>query len=90
MGEELQRSIHERDSAVEMFLKYCPDALDHLLDRWARASTPRCLMRPIDLDLRGKTFFDFFLFSPDTLKVKKISATHAYLHRREETLKCPS
>ena len=71
MGEELQRSIHERDSAVQMFLKYCPDALDHLLDRWARPSTPRCLMRPIDLDLRGKTFFDFFLFSPDTLKVKK-------------------
>lgn len=76
MGEELQRSIHEPDSALQMFLKYCPAALERLLDRLVpaggRPSTcTRCLMRPIELDIRGKTFFDFFLFSPNTLKVIK-------------------
>ena len=25
---------------------------------------PRCLMRPVDLELQGKTYFDFFLFAP--------------------------
>ena len=86
MGEELQRSIHEPDSALQMFLKFCPDALERLLDRLVpaggRPSTcARCLMRPMELDIRGKTFFDFFLFSPNTLKV--IYTCHTCSHAQD-------
>merc|ERR1719357_432371 len=56
MGDELQRDIQDPTSAFQMLLKYSPSALEHLFDR--------CLMRPVDLELQGKTYFDFFLFAP--------------------------
>jgi len=56
MGTQLQRDLKSPGSPFQMFLKYSPDALNHLFDR--------CMMKPVDLQLQGRLFFDLFLFAP--------------------------
>ena len=45
------------DSALKLFLKYTPDALEHLFDK--------CISSYCETEqVQGKIFFDFFLFCP--------------------------
>ena len=46
------------DSALKLFLKHTPDALEHLFDR--------CISSLCETEqVQGKIFFDFFLFCPN-------------------------
>ena len=45
------------DSALKLFLKHTPDALEHLFDRCISSLCER-------EQVQGKIFFDFFLFAP--------------------------
>ena len=79
MGTQLQRDLKSPGSPFQMFLKYSPDALNHLFDRWntwrpkvfrtffhvrCMMNIFRCMMKPVDLQLQGRLFFDLFLFAP--------------------------
>lgn len=47
------------ETTVQMFLKYCPDALNHLFDL--------CIVKPCTEQVQGTTYFDFFLFTTDNM-----------------------
>ena len=57
LGDEMKKSISDLYSPFQKFLKYSPDALNHLFDQ--------CLIKPVDTQVQGDTFFDFFLFEAD-------------------------
>ena len=51
--------MNASDSALKLFLKYTPDALEHLFDK--------CISSYCQTEqVQGKIFFDFFLFCPPT------------------------
>ena len=54
LGDELKKNLPDKNSPFQNFLKYSPDALNHYFDQ--------CLVQPIDCQLTGDTFFDFYLF----------------------------
>ncbi len=56
MADELHSDMHNPDSALKIFLKCSPDAVEHLLNR--------CLVNHCKDQVQGKIFFDFFLFYP--------------------------
>ena len=57
LGDELKKNLSDPDSPFQNFLKYSPDALHHYFDQ--------CLVKPLDCQLQGDTFFDFYLFNSD-------------------------
>ena len=55
--QEFHRNMNAPDSALKLFLKYTPDALEHLFDK--------CISSHCETEqVQGKIFFDFFLFCP--------------------------
>ena len=55
--QEFHRNMNAPDSALKLFLKYTPDALEHLFDK--------CIASYCESEqVQGKIFFDFFLFCP--------------------------
>ena len=60
--QDFHRNMTATDSALKLFLKHTPDALEHLFDR--------CISSFCETEqVQGKIFFDFFLFDP-TLQLK--------------------
>ena len=54
LSETLTEDMFSLDSTVQSVLKYSPDSFKHLLDL--------CLVKPVDCQVEGDVFFDFFLF----------------------------
>ena len=54
LSESLTEDVFSVDSTVQSLLKYCPDSFRHLLDL--------CLVKPVDCQVQGDVFLDFFLF----------------------------
>ena len=63
LGDEMKKSISDLYSPFQKILKYSPDALNHLFDQ--------CLIKPVDTQVQGDTFFDFFLFEADPWAILK-------------------
>ena len=112
MSQQLQLDLKSPGSPFQMFLKYSPDALNHLFNRCLnllqerqiqRQPVPqekynvfvvffspevtRCMMKPVDLQLQGRLFFDLFLFAPCHITGCELGAyfslhvnLHLYLH----------
>ena len=57
LSQEMNTNILEKNSTINEFLKYSPDALKYLFDR--------CLLKPVPCQMQGEVFFDFFLFKPN-------------------------
>lgn len=54
MTEELKEEMCHQDSLFKKIIKFSPDVLTYLFDK--------CLINPIEVQVQGRIYFDFFLF----------------------------
>ena len=76
LGDELKKNVAEPNSPFQNFLKYSPDALNHFFDQ--------CLIKPLDIQVQGETYFDFYLFDSDPWQDSEMDIFATIIGARKE------
>ena len=78
LGDELKKNLAEPNSPFQNFLKYSPHALDHFFDQ--------CLVKPLDCQMQGETYFDFYLFAADPWQDSEMDIIATIIGARKEKI----